>query len=171
MERYCGSIQPAIRSRRHPYASIDNHVVAAAQLSQIKLKYNLAEKLRLRAAPTQPRGMHSSDACEYCEIVYLLILLTLWPTDPTCVLISPHKSSTFTEGTIFEKVLIHFATRFKKTVAQLRPHIKIEYTSQWARVRRLEGGDDMYASSLKNPGDDYRDATYIRVSHDLHRAI
>ncbi|KII93390.1 hypothetical protein PLICRDRAFT_69550, partial [Plicaturopsis crispa FD-325 SS-3] len=39
MERFCGLLQPAIRSRRFPWASIDEHVVATARLSHIKIKY------------------------------------------------------------------------------------------------------------------------------------
>jgi len=38
----------------------------------------------------------------------------------------------------------------------------VEYVEQWARVRRHEGGDDMYASSLVTPSEDHRDATFIR---------
>lgn len=52
-ERFCGSIQPAIKSRRFPYASIDNYIVAKAQLSQIKLRYNLEQELSLQPPPTE----------------------------------------------------------------------------------------------------------------------
>lgn len=162
MERYCGSIQPAIKIRQYPYASINNYIFVAAQLSQVKLKYNLSECLRLRPAPTPPHGVHSSDACESLLILYLPLILTgnLQPADPTCVLIPPRKASVFTECAVYEKVLIHFATCFKMTVTQLQPHIKNEHITQWARVQHLEGGgDDMYASSFKKPSDDYRDVT------------
>ncbi|EIN05118.1 hypothetical protein PUNSTDRAFT_29474, partial [Punctularia strigosozonata HHB-11173 SS5] len=39
MERYCGSLQPAITSRRFPYASINRHVLNDARLSHIMLTY------------------------------------------------------------------------------------------------------------------------------------
>jgi hypothetical protein len=48
MERFCGTLQPAIRSRRFPYASLDRYVVEDAQLTQIKVVYNVAEELALR---------------------------------------------------------------------------------------------------------------------------
>ncbi|KAF9003707.1 hypothetical protein BDZ89DRAFT_901513, partial [Hymenopellis radicata] len=38
-ERYCGRLQPAIKSRHYPFASIDNYVTLSAQLSQIKVTY------------------------------------------------------------------------------------------------------------------------------------
>jgi len=49
MERYCGALQPAIRSRRFPYASIDRYVVEDAQITQLKVVYNMAQELSLRA--------------------------------------------------------------------------------------------------------------------------
>ncbi|KZP03937.1 hypothetical protein FIBSPDRAFT_659951, partial [Athelia psychrophila] len=39
MEHFCGSLLPVIKSRRFPYASIDRYVVAAAQLTQVKMCY------------------------------------------------------------------------------------------------------------------------------------
>ncbi|KIJ63910.1 hypothetical protein HYDPIDRAFT_66912, partial [Hydnomerulius pinastri MD-312] len=39
MERFCGSLQPAIKSRRYPYASIDNFAVNSARLTQLQLLY------------------------------------------------------------------------------------------------------------------------------------
>ncbi|KIM59027.1 hypothetical protein SCLCIDRAFT_27607 [Scleroderma citrinum Foug A] len=37
MERFCGSLQPAIKSRRHPYTSISKHVMDKAHLTQVQL--------------------------------------------------------------------------------------------------------------------------------------
>lgn len=45
MERYCGLIRPAIRSRKHPYASLDRAVTESAQLFQIGLLYELQPSL------------------------------------------------------------------------------------------------------------------------------
>ncbi|KAF7374216.1 hypothetical protein MSAN_00303900 [Mycena sanguinolenta] len=53
MERFCGSIQPGIRSRRFPWASMDRYVFELAQLTQIKTVYNLGAELSLRDPPTQ----------------------------------------------------------------------------------------------------------------------
>lgn len=48
MERYCGRLKRAVRSRRHPYGSLDRYVLEDAQLTQIKAFYNLTEELALR---------------------------------------------------------------------------------------------------------------------------
>jgi hypothetical protein len=40
----------------------------------------------------------------------------------------------------------------------------MENVQQWARVRRLNGGDDIRAAGLDLVTEDRRDATFIRVS-------
>jgi hypothetical protein len=47
MERFCGKIMRCIKSRRHPFANIDSHITAIAQLDQIKNRYNAHEQLAL----------------------------------------------------------------------------------------------------------------------------
>lgn len=44
MEQFCGSLLPAIKSRRFPYASIDRRVTELAQLDQIKVLYGLHQQ-------------------------------------------------------------------------------------------------------------------------------
>ncbi|KDQ06134.1 hypothetical protein BOTBODRAFT_87909, partial [Botryobasidium botryosum FD-172 SS1] len=39
MERFCGSLLPAIKSRKYPFSSLSHRVRDVAQLSQLKLVY------------------------------------------------------------------------------------------------------------------------------------
>jgi hypothetical protein len=50
MERYCGSLLPAITSRKNPFRSIDRREREMEQLRMLKLRYNLAEELDLSAS-------------------------------------------------------------------------------------------------------------------------
>jgi hypothetical protein len=63
MERYCGALQPAIRSRRFPYASLDRYATEIAQLTQIKAIYNISEELALRPPRTDVRGAYKDPSC------------------------------------------------------------------------------------------------------------
>ena len=65
-ERYCGVLQPAIRNRHFPFASLDRHVLENAQLTQIKTIYNMAEELSLKEpnARGAPRGSFEDPACK-----------------------------------------------------------------------------------------------------------
>ena len=53
MERYCGALQPAIRSRRYPYSSLNRYVLDRARLTHIKLLYGLQDALSLRITPKE----------------------------------------------------------------------------------------------------------------------
>lgn len=64
MERYCGALQPAIQSRRFPYASLDRHIVEDAQLTQIKTVYNVTQELSLRPARGAVPGSYSTPLCK-----------------------------------------------------------------------------------------------------------
>jgi hypothetical protein len=65
MERYCGALQPAIQSRRFPYASIDRYVTENAQLTQIGVNYNISEELALRPPRDGIQGSYKNPSCTY----------------------------------------------------------------------------------------------------------
>lgn len=73
MERHCGRLKLAIRSRRFPYASLDRYVLEDAQLTQIKVFYDLVDELSLRPSRKLPKGSFKSDNCAY---YYTRITLT-----------------------------------------------------------------------------------------------
>jgi hypothetical protein len=54
MERFCGSLQPAIQSRRYPYASLNRFISESSQLRQIVQLYDDSEALALRPATDPP---------------------------------------------------------------------------------------------------------------------
>jgi len=85
-------------------------------------------------------------------------------SDPTYVLLPPRRSSSTISASLAAKIVISLSTRFDKPQNIIRQHFVVENIEQWARVRRLEGGDVMNASSFANYSEDRRDATYIRVS-------
>ncbi|KAJ2913165.1 hypothetical protein MD484_g7253, partial [Candolleomyces efflorescens] len=45
MERFCGSLKAALRSKSHPWANLSNHCVHSAYLRQLGLRYDLAREL------------------------------------------------------------------------------------------------------------------------------
>lgn len=47
MERICFLVKTCVTSRLHPYGTIDQRIKRDAQLSTIKLRYNLSEQFNL----------------------------------------------------------------------------------------------------------------------------
>ncbi len=68
MERFCGSLQAALKSRRFPWASLNRHLLDLSRLSQIKNLYNLSDAellLREHALPNVlRRGEHRNPDCK-----------------------------------------------------------------------------------------------------------
>ena len=63
MEQYCSALQPAIWSCCFPYASLDRHVVEDAQLTQIKMIYNVTQELSLQLACRAVAGSYNTPLC------------------------------------------------------------------------------------------------------------
>ena len=70
MERFCGTLLPAVKSRRFPYASLSNYITEVAQIKQISLIYNLEEVLALRARNiTEETPQYAEHGCKWYSLV------------------------------------------------------------------------------------------------------
>ncbi|KAH9935848.1 hypothetical protein B0H21DRAFT_813369 [Amylocystis lapponica] len=141
MERYCARLQPALRSRRFPDASLSRYVVSAAQLQQVKLIYDLTEELSL--APH-----HGGVA-------------SLAVPNPTCVLLAPRRIEQIMNHSLKDKIVGALATRFNTSAAGART-ILPQVLECWGKVRILNDGDTIRAAAFTKARDDSRDATYVR---------
>ena len=65
MERYCGSLTPAVKSRCFPFPSIDRHVTELAQLSQVKIFHCLEDLLSLQPPKGAIAGQFSDPECRF----------------------------------------------------------------------------------------------------------
>ncbi|KAJ8094166.1 hypothetical protein PM082_023375 [Marasmius tenuissimus] len=148
-ERYCGRLQPAIRSKRYPFANINNYLISFAHLSELKVTYGLEKELSLKEVKSgvvKGQFQHS----EY----------------PSCVLLPPHKLSSTIPNDIHNKIMVHLATHLSSDTRNVtktmiwRSYDKSAVT-RWYKAHQLEGGDDMIASSLATYSEDCRDATFI----------
>ena len=77
MERFCGILQPWIKSRRFPFANLDNHVVAMAQISHIKIRYSLHEKLSRKPSSQGSQKGFCATNCEYNGLVIVCVIASL----------------------------------------------------------------------------------------------
>ncbi|KAG6815253.1 hypothetical protein H0H93_010446 [Arthromyces matolae] len=155
MERYCGQLQPTIKSRRFPYASIDRYVTEDAQLSQIKITHNLFAELSLKAPRIGIRGS--------CQV----------PEYPSCILLPPKSHERPTEH--LQSITAAIATRFKVTISIARKAIAASSIEEWGKVRRVDSseGDTFRAAGLGIIRDDSRDASFVRyevlIDKNAHR--
>ena len=63
MERYCGILKPAIRSRRFPFAALDHYILDIVRLTQLKVVYDARKPLAL-CTPLQDHS-HAVPGCAF----------------------------------------------------------------------------------------------------------
>ncbi|KAH9850528.1 hypothetical protein C2E23DRAFT_735077 [Lenzites betulinus] len=144
MERYCGKLQPAIRSRRFPYASLNRYVVDQARLTQIKLMYG--SKVRDELALTRARSENGMQIPGYDTCMLL----------PACRLRSPDR------GTL-DKILGALCTRFDTVTPTILRCALPKEIEEWGAVRIVNDGDTMRAAKMERASaEDTRDTTYVR---------
>ena len=162
MERHCNTLLPAIRSRRHPYASINSFCVASAQLKQIALLYNLTDELNLD--PEELEKTHykhdlctlSIRSCSSCLCICL---------DPGFKLLSPRRFEILPVP-IRNKVWACLATRFGVSMKTIRSVVDLQDAIiQYGRVACLDGGDLMVGRDFVKLAEDGRDSSFVRVSY------
>jgi hypothetical protein len=166
MERHCNMLLPSIKSRRHPYASINAFVTAMAQIDQIRLKYNCSKELTLSVyenAATNPAHFLTHDSCTYYHCCCLDILLTFYlPVDPLFKLCPP-KRVELIPISLHTKIYSTLATRFNTNKAAVQGVIKLDQPIlQYGKVTHLEG-DCMLGADLSSLREDGQDSTYIKV--------
>ncbi len=76
----------------------------------------------------------------------------------------PRRSTLTLERTLFDKIVSCLTLRFTATPAAVRSAIP-EQVQQWSKLRILPEGDTIRASEMENPGEDTRDASFVRVRH------
>ncbi|KZV76002.1 hypothetical protein PENSPDRAFT_570438 [Peniophora sp. CONT] len=148
MERYCGIIRPDIRSKKHPYASLDRGVLETAQLTQIGLLYNAQDCLQILN-----RRLSRPDRKGSMRVVgYNYTLL-------------PPVSSNCADPSLITRVKKALGTRYNlsrkpQVLKRLASSVII---TQYASVQ-VDSGDRIYAYSAltETQRAERRDATYVR---------
>lgn len=172
MERYCGKLQPVIRSRRFPYPAIDRFVVEDAQLTQISLLYDLVSALSLAPPATSSRGFSHPD---YSSCILLPPSRSGVPSDSKLALIAsalvtrslhPDASPVPLEGTSKKA-----KGKRKPVIAAVKQWLREAKIVEWGKVRRVdsEEGDTISTSNMGKRGEDRRDNTFVRYEMYVDR--
>ncbi|KZV97727.1 hypothetical protein EXIGLDRAFT_607721 [Exidia glandulosa HHB12029] len=152
MERHCRILLQGVRSRKHPWASLDNFVLDEAHLQSILSTYNVD---RDYLQVTAPQRQAASFQCK---------------NYPNCKLLPPHKviaPNTHLCSQIATALAVWYAPEGEteaQRVSRVR-RIKArlpEKLEEWGKVRRLDGGNTMHASEVCREPAGTRDMSFIR---------
>ncbi|KAJ2924138.1 hypothetical protein H1R20_g12962, partial [Candolleomyces eurysporus] len=160
MERFCGKLARAIKSRRFPFANLDNQVLAQAQFTCIKNIYGLEDEISLNV----PKKSWETEIPNPQYTNYRLL-----PPYQSCNLdLIPAMKS---------RIAAALVTRFtdadgnaKINVSTATQILELSTIDMWGRLKRLGEGDTMLASEVvRQKSEDRRDATYVRYEQLVDR--
>jgi hypothetical protein len=168
MERFCGRIKPAVKSKKHPFTSVARRMRDLAQLNQIKIIYGLATELDL---DVHDGNENSSSVVPACTLFHLigrdltsdnLLMVTL---DPDVNLLAPRRLYSVDHG-VRDKIAAYIATNWdiaSRAAAQALPSGII----QWGKVKLLNhDGLTVHARDAiqRKAENSSRDTTFVKVS-------
>jgi hypothetical protein len=164
MERFCSLIGNSVKSRRYPYANVDQRILSRARLQVILLKYNLLNK-----GPFEPRKkeiMDVSTILPECKLHLgspVLCLTNCTCKDPHYMLLAPHSKPLDMTPQLRRQIIRYLTTSF-----DIRSHdadiLIPQQVEQWGRLQIANGGDLIHARGYHTLRPDGRDASFIRVS-------
>ncbi|QRV81791.1 Transposase family Tnp2 protein [Ceratobasidium sp. AG-Ba] len=154
MERYCGSLSRASKSRRFPYASLNRRVLQISQLAQLKLIYGLREHLDISRR-------------------HLTIISgTKYDSHPGLVFARPRREEALDHDTQ-RKVSQYVGAFLGIDPAIVRRAIDKRPFVQWGRMQQVDengGGDLIRAHELcSTPEGMSRNASFIKFETQLSR--
>ncbi|KAJ7266668.1 hypothetical protein C8J57DRAFT_1068624 [Mycena rebaudengoi] len=159
MERFCGSLLTAVKSRKHPFTSLAHRIRDVAQLSQIEL---------LQTLDTLFLAVSKSRRCS--RFVDNIVL------DPDIRMLYPNRQLDV-NSPLRNKIAAFLVTNYEVTRAEALKCIP-DKISVWGKMKRLGGGDLIHAWDLiaryHTSPETARDATFVKfvlkVDTNAHRA-
>ncbi|KAG8764402.1 hypothetical protein FRC12_008110 [Ceratobasidium sp. 428] len=151
MERFCGAIARANKSRRYPYSSINRHVLQLSQLSHIKHSYDLAEELDLEAR--QENIATGTRYDNYDDLVF----------------VKPRRERPI-QGPLIRKVADFIATKIPVSATTIRSELLDRSFVAWGKMQRIvknyggdiTGGDLIRGHHIVSGNAESRDASHVR---------
>ena len=160
MERFCGLLLPAIKSKRKPYASLNKRVLQVSQLAHITACYQLSNILSFDKVP---RLLSTHEEVLYDCKCFLLLnchCIIFIPPDPDLLLGWPKQARCWLEPEVQRKLAVFFSTLFNKPLMLVKKHLP-EEVMRWGKVRVGGGGDSIRGRKVLPS--DARDNSFIKV--------
>ncbi|KAG9124844.1 hypothetical protein FRC07_010018 [Ceratobasidium sp. 392] len=153
MERYCGALARANKSRRHPFLSLDRYVLHVAQLAQIKRTYGLVDELNLEDRQTN------------------IVEGEAYPSHPGHIFTYPRREMPVIpdfERRVAEYISEVIGVEQRAVLDALRGR----HFVHWGKMQQIDDGDygggDLVRAHRISPGEEHvsRDASYVKVFSD-----
>lgn len=175
MERYCGFLKRALRSRSQPWRNLDERIKHFAYITQIRMRFNLQHDLDLLiedpANDSEDEDIFQVSSVERIIPSCRCRIVSCWsndvdaPIDPMSALRRPYRSSFQPDPNLRNAVALYLRIFIRRSQKHIANHLPALIPS-WGGVRILPYGDTVRCGSLgsRRPRADERNASFVRVS-------
>lgn len=163
MERYCGFLKCGLRSKRFPWANLNNRVLNYSYMEQIGVRYNLSEELAIfglrSSGPSKAEHVY-----EHCEsIASSWRRFMFWSVDPHAILRVPYQKTHAPDDDIQQKIARFFSNVLGRPINQFTPLLP-KIMPRWGKVRIVDGDKIKAATTSVRGENSDRNTSYVRVS-------
>ncbi|KAJ7777637.1 hypothetical protein DFH07DRAFT_911583 [Mycena maculata] len=139
VERYCGFLQAGIRSKRFPWANMNNRILRHAYLEQLGARYDLEDEL----STVSSRKKGELSRFEY-----------IYPD-------SPYKRQHLPDASTLKRIAGYFAAVLRKKVKNDKAQLPTVFQS-WGKVRIVDGDSIRCMSAYGDGTNPARNNSFIR---------
>ncbi|KAF5315532.1 hypothetical protein D9611_004820 [Ephemerocybe angulata] len=150
MERFCGLLKRALRSRRHPWANLTKRTLHLTMLNQLKYRYDLHEELSLPPTDRRNRdeGVRTRNENEFDDY-------------PEHILLTPCIKRYAPDANLRAQIAYYWHILTGRGKTRIEPLLPKNMAS-WAKVRIDGLKTTIRSSSAHNTG---RDASFVRYEN------
>jgi len=94
----------------------------------------------------------------------------IYHIDPMAILTGTHRIDSYIDANTIYHIAKHLAMRSRITNVEAKCFVP-QHIKQWAKVRRTDGGDTMYAWELFASRNDSHNSSYVRVCKTFPPAL
>ncbi|KAH9911718.1 uncharacterized protein B0H18DRAFT_1163387 [Fomitopsis serialis] len=142
IERFCGFLKSAMKSRRYPWANLNNKAINLAYLEQLNVRYDLQNEL----------GLLKKDSSKPTKFE------RLYPKYPQTMLGAPHQQIYEPDNNVRRLIAVYLQALVGGSVSSIQ-RLLPKSMSTWGKVRILPRGDTIHCS---HSGHKERDSSYVR---------
>ncbi|KAG9079645.1 hypothetical protein FRC06_007605, partial [Ceratobasidium sp. 370] len=150
MERFCGSLLPAVKNRVRPYEHLDNYVQRRAQMQIVSKVHNLPSLSRPTVNYKYVNGVEMSSR------------ETAYPEFPDIILGVPVNRRVQLNIQLMNQLTKYFGVIYALTGPQLQQRIDRDSLVRYGRFRIAGDGDKIRTAAVINNEPTARDNSYIK---------
>ena len=157
MERYCGYLQAALKSKVSPWADLNNRILHKAYMDQIDIFYDLNGQVDQLS-----RVERIFPTCELFYFINSIRWQTERLTDPNSILKPPSIQGFPLDNSLLKRIAGYIHVVIGQETSEIKRRLPL-VMCQWGKVRIANGGDRIRCRCASLPQKNEQNMSFVRV--------